>query len=142
MIITTNVNLDEGCFLKENYMFNKEKDIAKAFIEGVVTDKIREIYDLYTLPNFIHHNGFFYGDRESLLEGMEKSNEVFPNKKVTVKLAVAEPPFVTLLSHVQLSLDKEVAVVHIYRFEGEKIAELWDISQEIPPNLLNENGVF
>jgi len=123
-------------------MKNKQKGIAKAFLQGVVTDKVREVYDLYTLPNFKHHNGFYNGDRESLLEGMIDSNTVFPNKKVTIKLAVEEPPYVTLLSHVQITEGKEVAVIHIYRFEGEKIAEMWDISQEVPENSPNENSMF
>ncbi|MBL4938529.1 hypothetical protein JK636_22760 [Clostridium sp. YIM B02515] len=123
-------------------MVNKLKGIAKAFLQGIVTDKVRDVYDLYTLPNFKHHNGFYSGDRESLLEGMVDSNTVFPNKKLTIKLAVAEPPYVTLLSHVQITEDKEVAVVHLYRFEGEKIAEMWDISQEVPENSPNENSMF
>jgi predicted SnoaL-like aldol condensation-catalyzing enzyme len=123
-------------------MEDKQKEIAKAFLKGAVTDKVREVYDLYTLPNFKHHNGFFSGDRESLLQGMIQSNEMFPNKKLTIKLAIAEPPYVTLLSHVQITEGKEVAVVHMYRFEGEKIAEMWDISQEVPKNSPNENGVF
>ena len=67
---------------------------------------------------------------------------MFPNKKISIKLAIAEPPYVTLLSHVQITEDKEVAVVHMYRFEGEKIVEMWDISQEVPENSPNENGMF
>lgn len=123
-------------------MVNKQKDIAKAFLQGVVTDKVREVYDLYTLPDFKHHNGFYSGDRESLLEGMLYNNTVFPNKKLIIKLVVAELPYITLLSQVQITEDKEVAVVHMYRFEGEKIAEMWDISQEVPENSPNENGMF
>jgi predicted SnoaL-like aldol condensation-catalyzing enzyme len=121
---------------------NKQKEIAKAFLQGIVTDKIIEVYNLYTLPNFIHHNGYYNGDREALLKGMQDSNTLFPNKKVTIKLAVAEAPYVTLFSRVQITEDKEVAVVHIYRFEGEKIAEMWDISQEVPENSPNENSMF
>lgn len=34
------------------------------------------------------------------------------------------------------------AVVHIFRFEKGKIAELWDLGQEIMANSANENGVF
>ncbi|MDF2884183.1 MAG: polyketide cyclase [Clostridiaceae bacterium] len=123
-------------------MINKQKDIAEAFLQGVVTDKVREVYDLYTLPNFKHHNGFYSGDRESLLEGMMENNKVFPNKKLTIKLTVAEPPYVTMLVHVQITGDKEAGIVHMYRFEGEKIAEMWDISQEVPENSPNENGMF
>jgi hypothetical protein len=33
----------------QNYMMNKQNGIAKAFIQGIVTDKVREVYDLYTL---------------------------------------------------------------------------------------------
>lgn len=123
-------------------MINKQKDIAKAFLQGVVTDKVREIYELYTLPSFRHHNGFYSGDRESLLEGMLQNNIILPNKKLTIKLAVAEPPYVTLFSQVEITENKEVAIVHIYRFEGEKIAEMWDISQEVPENSPNEYGMF
>ena len=70
-------------------MVNKQKDIAKAFLQGVVTDKVREVYNLYTLPNFKHLNGFYSGDRESFLEGMLYNNKVFPNKKLIIKLVVA-----------------------------------------------------
>ncbi|GFP75513.1 nuclear transport factor 2 family protein [Clostridium fungisolvens] len=123
-------------------MESMQKEIAKAFLQGVVTDKVREVYDLYTLPDFKHHNGFFSGDRESLLQGMIQSNEMFPNKKLTIKLAVAESPYVTVFSHVQITEGKEAAVVHIYRFKGEKIAEMWDISQEVSKDSPNKNGVF
>jgi predicted SnoaL-like aldol condensation-catalyzing enzyme len=123
-------------------MENKHKEIAKAFLQGVITGNVREVYDFYTLPNFKHHNGFFNGDRESLLQAMIQSNEMFPNKKLTIKLAVAEMPYVTLFSHVKITEGKEAAVVHMYRFEGDKIAELWDISQEVPQDSPNENGMF
>ena len=123
-------------------MKDKQKDIAKAFLQGAALGKVQQVYDLYTLPNFKHHNGYYKGDRESLLEAMLDSNTIFPNKKITIKLAVAEPPYVTLLSHIQITENKEVAVVHMFRFKGEKIAEMWDISQEVPENCTNENGLF
>jgi predicted SnoaL-like aldol condensation-catalyzing enzyme len=35
-----------------------------------------------------------------------------------------------------------VALVHIFRFEGNLIAELWDIGQAAPENSPNEYGMF
>jgi hypothetical protein len=32
--------------------------------------------------------------------------------------------------------------VHIFRFEGDHIAELWDVGQEVPADIVNENGMF
>lgn len=34
------------------------------------------------------------------------------------------------------------AVVHFFRFEGDRIAELWDVGQEVPADSPNENGMF
>ena len=36
----------------------------------------------------------------------------------------------------------EIAVVHILRFEGGKIVEMWDIGQEIPADSPNALGMF
>jgi predicted SnoaL-like aldol condensation-catalyzing enzyme len=36
----------------------------------------------------------------------------------------------------------EIAVVHIFRFSGDKIVELWDLGQPIEKNSPNENGLF
>ena len=38
--------------------------------------------------------------------------------------------------------DLECAVVHILRFEEGKIAEMWDVGQEIPRDCPNQLGMF
>jgi len=38
--------------------------------------------------------------------------------------------------------DRGGAVVHIFRFAGARIAELWDIGQPVPENSPNEYGMF
>jgi hypothetical protein len=35
-----------------------------------------------------------------------------------------------------------VAVVHIFRFEGERIAELWDVGPPVPAENPNTVGMF
>ena len=35
-----------------------------------------------------------------------------------------------------------MAIVHIFRFEGDKIVEEWDLSPQIPGDAPNENGLF
>jgi len=32
--------------------------------------------------------------------------------------------------------------VHLFRFEGDKIAEYWDITQQIMPSMPNAGGAF
>lgn len=31
---------------------------------------------------------------------------------------------------------------HIFRFQGDRIVELWDVWQEIPKDSANEHGMF
>ena len=38
--------------------------------------------------------------------------------------------------------DPDYALVHIFRFADDRIAELWDIGQEIPKDSPNRNGAF
>jgi predicted SnoaL-like aldol condensation-catalyzing enzyme len=37
---------------------------------------------------------------------------------------------------------KEVRRVHIFRFDGDRIAEPWDIGQPVPAESVNTNGMF
>ena len=36
----------------------------------------------------------------------------------------------------------KIAVVHIFRFEQDRVAELWDLGQPIAADSPNENGMF
>ena len=46
-------------------------------------------------------------------------------------------------SHIkQNETDRGAAVCHIFRFENNKIVEMWDVGQLIPENMLNEMGMF
>jgi predicted SnoaL-like aldol condensation-catalyzing enzyme len=109
----------------------------------VGSGQVREAYDRYIGPNFRHHNAFFRGDRDSLMRAMEENAGRNPNKVVDVKRTLEDGDYVAVHSHVrQNASDRGGALVHIFRFENERIAELWDIGQDIPQDSPNENGVF
>lgn len=94
-------------------------------------------------PGFIHHNAYFPGDGASLLAGMDDNAAQFPDKRLEVKLALQDNDHVTTLCEVQHTHDgPRYAVAHVFRFEGGKIAEMWDVGQEIPADSPNENGAF
>jgi predicted SnoaL-like aldol condensation-catalyzing enzyme len=38
--------------------------------------------------------------------------------------------------------DMELTMMHIFKFDQDKIIELWDFGQFVPENLVNENGMF
>lgn len=118
-------------------------EIATAFLSMAASGNVREAYGLYVADAFTHHNAYFPGDRESLLVAMEQSAASEPNKAFTVKQVIESGDRVVVLSHLRRAqVDQEYAVVHILRFDGSKIVEMWDIGQEVPKDSPNALGMF
>jgi predicted SnoaL-like aldol condensation-catalyzing enzyme len=119
------------------------REIAVSFLKLAASGKVREAYSKYVSPNLKHHNPYFRGDRESLMLGMEENATKNPNKKLEIKLSLEDGNLVATYSRVQQNPgDNGVAVVHIFRFEGDHIVEMWDVGQAVPEDSPNENGMF
>lgn len=117
--------------------------IAANFLTMCATGRVAEAYELYVAENFQHHNAFFPSDRKSLLQAMQQSAQTEPNKSFTVKQTIASSDRIAVLSHLVRSKDEQqYAVVHILRFEDDKIAEMWDLGQAIPKDSPNQLGMF
>ncbi|MFC5591187.1 ester cyclase [Sporosarcina soli] len=119
------------------------KDQAVDFLQLIVSGKIEEAYKKYVSPEFRHHNPYFPGDADSLMQAMKENDRISPNKMVEVKQTIEEGENVMVYSHIkQNPEDLGGAVVHIFRFQKGKIIEMWDIGQPIPEDSPNENGMF
>ena len=119
------------------------KDTALAFLKLCASGEPREAFGLYTGPTFRHHNAFYGDTAEELIEGMEESAEAFPRTTFEEKQIIEDGNQVAIYSHVVTEPgNRGLAVVHILRFEGEKIVELWDVAQPVPENSPNELGMF
>ena len=119
------------------------KETAVSFLQLIALGNIREAFENYIGPNFCHHNPYFRGDANSLMLAMEENAAVSPNKMLEVKHVIQEGAKVVVYSHVRQNPDDlGGAVIHIFRFEDQKISEMWDIGQPIPADSPNENGMF
>jgi predicted SnoaL-like aldol condensation-catalyzing enzyme len=119
------------------------KDIAVEFLELCATGSAREAFARHAAPGFRHHNPWFKGDAESLAAGMDEHYRQFPEKSCEVKRVVVEGDLVVVHAHVRFKpRDAGYALVHIYRFEDGRIAELWDLGMELPAESPNEGGPF
>ena len=122
---------------------HSHKDAAVSFLRLVGTGKVRDAYERYVDADFRHHNPFFRGDRESLLKAMEENAVKSPDKVVDVKHVFEDGNYVAVHTHIrQHPQDRGGAAVHLFRFENDRITELWDIGQEIPKETPNEYGMF
>ena len=119
------------------------KEAATSFMQLVAAGKVGEAYESYVGSNFRHHNPFFRGDAQSLRLAMEKDAAEHPNKLFEVQHVLEDGNLVAVHSRVRQSPDdRGAALVHIFKFEGDRVVELWDIGQPVPEDSPNENGMF
>lgn len=121
----------------------KIKEAAKEFLLLAASGQVREAYRKHVSPDFRHHNAYFKGDAESLMAGMEENATKNPNKMLEIQRTLQEGDLVAIHSHVKLKPnDLGVSLVHIFKFQEDKIVELWDIGQAVPEYSPNEFGMF
>lgn len=116
---------------------------ALAFLEQVAAGQVASAFQAFVADGFRHHNPGFPGDAASLRAAMEADAAANPSKALEVKQVISEGGRVVVLSWIrQHPGDRGYAVVHIFRFEGERIAELWDVVQAVPEAQVNPDGMF
>ena len=119
------------------------KTAAQSFLKLAASGDVRRAFSMYAGDGFRHHNPFFPGTAEALMAAMEENARQHPEKTIEIRRLLEEDDQVCVLSLVRMKPgDRGVALVHIFRFEHDRIVELWDIGQPIPDNSPNANGMF
>lgn len=117
------------------------KDIAKQFLQMAGMGQVETAYEKFVHADFVHHNQYFASDRTTLQKAMADAHQESPNESINITKCITDDEQVVTYSHV-VKKDMEIAVVHIFRFEGNKIIEMWDVGQIIDPDSPNELGLF
>jgi predicted SnoaL-like aldol condensation-catalyzing enzyme len=120
-----------------------KKEVAQDFLILAAEGKSREAFSLYAANGFRHHNVHFKGDAETLIKAMEENARASPGLFFEIKRTLHDGDLVAVHSYVrQNNTDPGMALIHIFRFEADRIIELWDFGQAVPSETVNENGMF
>lgn len=120
-----------------------KKDIALTFLSLAAKGFAKDAFNKFASPTLIHHNAYFPADPIILMEAMEESARLNPNKDFQVQRALEDGDLVAVHSFIkQQPEDIGAVVIHIFRFENDKIAELWDFGQMMPEEIINSNGML
>lgn len=123
-------------------MTNKKKT-AGDFLKLASKGQSREAFKLYAGQGFKHHNVYFKGDGDTLMTAMEEAAKKNPDQIFEIQRTLEDGDLVAVHSHVRPNPnDLGFAVIHIFRFDADKIVELWDFGQAVPADMINENGMF
>jgi len=119
------------------------KDTAVKFLRLVVAGRIDEAFDKYVDMRGKHHNPYFPAGFQALKRAMIENHTTFPNKQLTVKNVIGDGELVAVHSRIVLGPGENVmVVVHLHRFQGDKIVELWDCGMPVPVDSPNTDGAL
>jgi predicted SnoaL-like aldol condensation-catalyzing enzyme len=119
------------------------KEAATTFLRLAASGDVRRAFDSYAAPDFRHDNPHFASDAESLAHAMAENTAQNPYKKLEILRVIEDDDVVVLHSRVRLTeTGPDIALIHIFRFENDRVVELWDIGQPVPDNSPNQLGMF
>ena len=101
-------------------------------------------------PDCVTHNPYVNGNMDTLTDAMISASRDINNQNsepaFSVKQVLVDGDFVAV--HTDLLNSKSNATkgglrqVHLFRFNGDKVVEYWDITQQILPDMPNAGRAF
>ncbi|MFJ9900882.1 nuclear transport factor 2 family protein [Streptomyces sp. NPDC091280] len=127
----------------ENARLKYQKFVAVDVIKGLFERGDTEVVDRYVSADLIQHNPTLPNGTGAFKKLGVSFHQQYPSLKVDIRQVIAEGDLVLLRSHITLSPeDRGNAFFDIYRFQGGKIVEHWDVNQAVPATSVNGNDMF
>ncbi len=121
----------------------KHADAAVAFLKMASSGQVSDAYEKYVSANFRHHNPYFKGDATTLAAAMVENARQNPGKSIDIYHTLEDGDLVAVHACVHFKpSDRGVATIHLFRFEDDRIVELWDVGQAVPEDSPNTYGMF
>jgi predicted SnoaL-like aldol condensation-catalyzing enzyme len=126
-------------------MSETNKDVAVAFYKKALFEgRVEDAFRLYAGVPYRQHNPLIEDGMEGVKKFVAWVMANHPDARCEIKRVFADGDYVILHSHWHgLSENpRGEAVVDIFRLEGGKAVEHWDVIQPIPETSANANTMF
>lgn len=120
------------------------QEVVEQFIETFYRKKnVRKAFEDWVRPDYIQHKPSLPDGREPVIKFLERLLERFPDRTFTIHRIIASDDLVAVHYHSQATReDRGFAVVDIFRVEGCRMVEHWDVVQPVPEESANDNTMF
>ena len=118
----------------------KKAERVMEFYQKVVIENDFEVAPQYIGEPYIQHNAKVGNGLDALILFARGLTEKYPGMTYEFKRVFVDGDYVILHSHVITKPGQRgVAVFDMFRLEGNKLMEHWDVIQNIPETTLNGN---
>ncbi|MBX9392969.1 ester cyclase [Streptomyces sp. TRM72054] len=120
-----------------------QKAVTVRVLKGLFERGDTGVVDRYVRPDYIQHNPLAPDGAEALKKLGTDLHQRFPDAKYDIKRVISEGDLVLVHSNVVMTPgERGTAVFDIFRFQGGKIAEHWDVVQNVSEASANGNDMF
>jgi predicted SnoaL-like aldol condensation-catalyzing enzyme len=132
-----------AAFAADAKQMEENKMAVTAFYDAAINQKDFDAAAKFIGPRYVQHNPRAADGPEGLKAFLGVLREKFPDYHSEIKRVFADGDYVILHVHnVPMPGARGAAIVDIFKLEGGKIVEHWDVRQEIPEQSANSNTMF
>lgn len=118
-------------------------ELVLEVVENVLNRTDSDAVDRYMTPNYRQHSSMVADGPAGLKAFLAEGRKAYGRVEHDVKRAFVDGDHVCLHYHVRrFEGDDGFAVMDIFRVEGDRVAEHWDVIQPLVSNPPHSNGVF
>ena len=130
-------------FWQNPHSQERNKAVAVHVLKRLFEDGDLSVVDRHIRPDYIQHNAQAPDGAQAIKDFAATIATQFPDMKYNVKRVMAEGDLVLVHSNpIFTPGERGSAIVDIFRFQGDKIAEHWDVVQEVPETTVSGNDMF
>ncbi len=124
------------------------KQVVSQFMdEFYMQKKVRSSFEKWVDPGYIQHNPFAATGRDAAIAFLEPFVANNPSQKTKIHRIIADGNMVAVHSHGwnedgDAAAKRGFAVVDIFRVQGCRVMEHWDVLTPVPETAANTNTMF
>jgi predicted SnoaL-like aldol condensation-catalyzing enzyme len=124
-----------------NQQLEENKKLVTNLYQEVFGDKNIDAVDKYIGDSYIQHNPAVADGKEALKAALRIWFKDAPKENIDIQHIGADGNFVYIHTKSKQG-NKTFSVMDIFRIDGGKVVEHWDVMQEVPAKSANDHPMF